>query len=383
MKKKQMPKNKNGQFYFSLFTTLLLLLCFIAPSTICHAQPKEKEVRVFLNNLMQKEHIPGLAYAVVRDGKIETIGTLGKAHIGFNQNVTKNTAFQLASCSKIYCALLLGKLFDNKFLQPNQTLDELIDSVPVEWKKITVQQLAAHQSGIKIANFSKAQNSSMAYKLAAQMPLEYEPGSRDFYVSSDYWVLQYVIEKVTGLTYFNALKKYVLEPLTLNHTYVNNPNIGDLSDFDIIPEQAQEYHWFKKDSTLRINQMWFGATGYSAGGIYSSIENVAKTATLFDKGDFLSAKTKELITNPVMLSNGKAGSFGLGLIITPDYQGHKLIEHSGGPALADFVRFDKEKLTFIVLTNNRGVYPYLAKALATLYIDGLEMPTLPKGYTAD
>ncbi len=360
---------------FSTLCVAMLLLILNADSQNPHSK-----ARLLLKDLMQKEHIPGLAYAVVRDGKIETMGTLGKANIPFNQSVTNNTAFQQASCSKIFCSLLLGKLFDKQLLKPDQTLGQVLDSVPDGWKKITILQLAAHQSGIRMADFSKASDSRYAYELARQMPLDYEPGSKNGYMSSDYWVLQYIIERVTNMKYFDALRSYVLEPLNLEHTFVNNPKIGHISDFDIIPEQAQEYHWFPHDSTLRINQMWFPATGYAAGGIYSSIEDLATIAAAFDKGDFLSAATKELITTAAKLNDGKDGPFGLGLIVRPNYNGHKLVEHSGGPALADFVRFDKEKLTFIVLTNNRGTYPYLAKALATLYIDGLPMPEVPKDW---
>ncbi|RDC62743.1 hypothetical protein AHMF7616_01337 [Adhaeribacter pallidiroseus] len=54
-------------------------------------------------------------------------------------------------------------------------------------------------------------------------------------------------------------------------------------------------------------------------------------------------------------------------------QGYKISGHSGGPALADFVRFDDRKETFIVLTNQRSFYPYLA----IIYGPGLKNPELP------
>jgi CubicO group peptidase (beta-lactamase class C family) len=47
-------------------------------------------------------------------------------------------------------------LFDEKILRPDQTMGELLDSIPYYWKGITIKQLAAHQSGIWIADFSKA-----------------------------------------------------------------------------------------------------------------------------------------------------------------------------------------------------------------------------------
>ena len=87
----------------------------------------------------------------------------------------------------------------------------------------------------------------------------------------------------------------------------------------------------------------------------------------------------KLITTPVSLADGTLGAFGLGPLVR-DYQGYKVVEHSGGPALADFVWFLNEDYTFIVLTNNRGLFPYLSKALATLYIKNLKFPEVPKNW---
>lgn len=356
----------------------LIIILFTFSFFISGAQTGESGARRLMDSLMRKEHIPGLAYAIIREGKIIEMQTLGKASLPYNVPVSKTTVFQLASSSKIFCSLLLGKLFDLNMLAPDQTIDKYIDSIPETWKPIRISHLAAHQSGIRISDYSQVYNTKKAIRIAKQMPVEYTPGSQSAYVSSDYWVLQYIIEKVTGMKYYDALKKYVLTPLGLNHSFVNHATTGRFTDMDIVPDIAQEYHWFDNDSTLRINQMWFPESGYTAGGIYSSIEDMAGVAAVFDTPNFFTPKTRALLTQPLMLNDGKPGYYGIGLIINPDYQGHYLVEHSGGPALADFVRFEKEKYTFIVLTNNRGVYPYLAKALATLYIDSLKMPEVPK-----
>jgi CubicO group peptidase (beta-lactamase class C family) len=360
------------------FLMVLFLICFFGQG-FAQNKKQSKEWKLF-QELVAKEHIPGLAYAVVKDGTVISQGTMGYASLPFKAKVTPATAFQLASCSKIYCSLLLGRLFDMGLLKPEQSIGDFIDSIPAAWKEITVLQLAAHQSGIQIADFSKAKSSADAVALAKSMPMQFTPGSQSAYVSSDYWILLHIIEKVTGQKYYDALKKYVLEPLHLKHTFVSNLEIGMVNSMDLIPEQAQEYHWFDEDSTMRISTMNFTAIDYAAGGVYSSIEDLAIVAQCFDKGSFISPATKKLISNGVLLKNGKPGSFGLGLVVNDNYEGHKLIEHSGGPALADFVRFDNERYTFIVLTNNRGTYPYLAKALATLYIPGLSFPKVPEDW---
>lgn len=357
----------------NLILSLLLICGSVAGQTL------NSKIDSTLRSVMELEHIPGLAYAVIKDGEVIQKNTLGKASIPFNVAVTNETVFQLASCSKIYTALLLGKLFDNKILAPNTTLKEITDSIPKKWRDITILQLAAHQSGIKIANFSTTSSPKEAFELAKTMPFEFETGEKSEYRSSDYWILLYLIEKVTNMKYFQALDKYVLQPLSLNHTFVNNPRTGMFTDLDIVPLQAQEYHWFKNENKLKINQMWFRETDYAAGGIYSSIDDMVKIAQEFDKRNYLSESTWNLISNPVKLNNGKDGSYGLALIVR-DYENHKIIEHSGGPALADFVKFEEEGYTFIVLTNNRGVYPYLAKLLASQYIPGLSKPGPPEGW---
>lgn len=354
------------------------LVCILI-SNASFSQNKIERTKRILDSLMIKEHIPGLAYSVIKDGKVISMQTLGKSSIPFNVDVNYNTAFQLASVSKIYTAILLGKLFDEGILKPETKLSEVLDSIPESWNNITILELSAHQSGIKMGNISKARNSTEALKIAATMPFEFETGYKSSYVSSDYWILLAVVEKVTGLSFYDALKQYVLKSLLLENTYVNNPKIGYISDLDIIPHQAQEYHWFPEENKLRINQLWFKETDYAAGGIYSSITDMTKIAQVFDKKEFLKKSTYDLIENPIKLKDGKNGSYGLALIVR-DYEGHKIIEHSGGPALADFVKFEKEGFTFIVLTNNRGVYPCLAKAIATVWIDGLPFPKIPEDW---
>jgi CubicO group peptidase (beta-lactamase class C family) len=326
---------------------------------------------------MADHHIPGLAYAVVKEGKIIQQGHMGLANLEWSNPVDKQTVFQTASCSKLFSALLLGKLFDEKILLPEQTLGELLDSIPYYWQPITIAQLAAHQSGIWIADFGRAKTGKEAFELAKQQRMEYEPGTKSFYVSSDYWILQYVIEKKTGKTYDQALKHYVLDPLGMQHTFVNNNDDSHIRTHEVLPKEATVYAY--KDNKYMVSDMQFGKTGYTAGGVYTSIEDMAKIAQTLDEGKFLSKSSQDLLLNALVLKNGEKGSFGIGFI-SEQYQGYQVSGHSGGPALADFVRFNDKGLTFIVLTNQRGFYPYLAKTMATFYIKGLQNPELPPNF---
>lgn len=203
---------------YLLLTGILLNIPLLAPAQ----KDPAKEVDTFIRQAMDQHHIPGLVYAVVKEGKIIHQGQYGMANLSWNMPVDSETAFQTASCSKLFTALLLGRLFEEKLFLPEQKLQDLLDSIPPQWNEITIKQLASHQSGIGIADFSKATTSKQALELAKKQEMTHEPGSRSFYASSDYWVLQYIIEQRTGKPYFEVLKQYVLEPLGMQHTYVND-----------------------------------------------------------------------------------------------------------------------------------------------------------------
>ncbi|MGV3540559.1 MAG: serine hydrolase domain-containing protein [Rufibacter sp.] len=360
--------------FLSVSVFLTIWACTLA---VAQKNPK-KEAEKALQQAMAEHHVPGVAFAVVKDGKVIHQGQMGYANLEWQAPVDKETVFQTASCSKLFTALLLGKLFDEKILLPTQTLGELLDSIPYFWKPITVQQLAAHQSGIWIGSFSKAKNSKEALEIAKKQEMNFEPGTKSFYVSSDYWILQYLIEKKTGQSFYQALKQYVLDPLGMQHTFVNNgwEDGNSIRAADVLPKEAKIYSYY--GDKYRSSDMLFGHTGYTAGGIYTSIEDMAKIAQTLDEGKFLTPATQALLVNALPLKDGSKGQFGIGFV-SDQYQGHKVSGHTGGPALADYIRFDDQKLTFIVLANQRGFYPLLARTLATFYIDGLQKPELPKG----
>src|SRR5262249_50102650 len=70
---------------------------------------------------------------------------------------------------------------------------------------------------------------------------------------------------------------------------------------------------------------------------------------------------------------GKLSSFGVGWVVRT-YRGYKTAGHSGGPALADVLRFIDSKLTIIVLQNQQKLYPYLAQGVADILLPQNQPP---------
>nr|WP_297335898.1 serine hydrolase domain-containing protein [Algoriphagus sp.] len=326
---------------------------------------------------MKAHHIPGAAVAVIQDGQILKKCVYGKANLEWNQEVTSNSPFQMASATKLFTGVLLGILHEKKVISVDDQLEKYLDSLPNSWKTITLGQLAAHQSGIKIVELEKYHDLHSATKAAMEEKLEYEPGTQEYYVSADYAFLNQVLVKISGKSFPELMKEMLLDPLELHHTgFDQRKDEGLFSTADLIKNRVEVYGW--AESRHFISDMRFPDWFYPAGGIYSSIDDLSRLMKALDREELISTSTQKLIFGPNPLKNGNQSNFGLGWI-TETYQGHRLTGHSGGPALADVIRFPDLKISIIVLTNRRGgFYPFLSRGVARYYIDGLVMPEIPQ-----
>ena len=357
-------------FKFSIVLFLALL-----SSKQAQGKAKPDSVDVFMRQALQKHHIPGAAVAVVKNGKVLKLQTYGLANLAWQAPVTPQTAFQMASATKPLTGTLLALLVQEDKLKLDDRIGVYLDSVPPAWQTITVRELAAHQSGIKLVSLEQTRSTSHALRSAAALPMEYEPGTKDFYVSTDYALLQAIISRVAQMPFEEALRQKVLMPLRMSNTHFDHTqDNGLVRTSRVIPQVASVYSWSKETGLHSVSDMRFPDWFYAAGGVYTSIRDVANWVVSLDKNTLLKPETMSLLWTPSRLRNNSPTHFGLGWI-SEEYQGHQIVGHSGGPALADIVRFvdGAEPLTVVVLTNERGGFPpYLAKAVAHYYVKGIK-----------
>ncbi|MFD2202893.1 serine hydrolase domain-containing protein [Shivajiella indica] len=353
------------------FLSLLLSLLVI------FSAKSQDQTDLFMDSVMQVQKIPGAAVVVVKNGEIIKKATYGLANLEWQIPLKESSPFQLASVTKIYTGLLLGKMHQDGLLSVNDPIGLYLDSIPENWKNITIRQLASHQSGIRMIPLENFHELEAALKAAIEGDLEYEPGTKEYYVSTDYAFLNKILQKVTGKSFPDVMNDILLEPLGLFQTGFDQLKDGGLfRTSQLVKGRVSVYGWDSGDyynSDMRFPD-WF----YPAGGIYSSIIDLGKVMQILDNEEFITKEIQDMIFGPNPLKGNVTSNFGLGWI-TEDYQGHKMTWHSGGPALADLIRFPDLKISIIVLTNRRGgFYPFLARGVARYFVDGLVMPEIPK-----
>ncbi|MCC3156255.1 beta-lactamase family protein [Hymenobacter sp. 15J16-1T3B] len=360
---------------------LFLVLLGALPAAANAARPDS--VDAFMQRAMRRHHIPGAAVAVVRGGQVLKLQAYGSGSLTWQAPATPHTAFQLASATKPMTGTLLAVLAQAGRLRLDAPIGTYLDSVPAAWQSITVRELAAHQSGIGLVPLETTRDTRHALRTAAARPLEYAPGTKDFYVSTDYALLQAIVERVTGQPFAEALRHWVLEPLRMTNTGFNHAQDGGLiRTARVLPQASEVYSWDAAAGAYRLSDMRFPDWFAAAGGIYASVQDLANWLVGLDRHTLLKPEYEALLWAPARLRNQQPTHFGLGMV-HETYQGHQLVGHSGGPALADIVRFadpNQAPLSVVVLTNTRGGFPpYLAKAVAHYFVPGLQQDR-PENY---
>jgi len=342
----------------------MLLLPFFAIS-MALADPVDD----YLKLQMERNHIPGLVVAVVKNGHVLKLKAYGKANLEWDAPVTTDTRFQLASTTKALTGTALMTLVQAGKIGLDDPLSKYLQDAPPAWRGITIRQLATHSSGIPDLpglDLSPETTVAIAVKKVAELPLSHAPGDQAGYGSADFVVLSRIMEVVTGKSFPQLLQSQLFDPLAMKDSAFDEAiQFGPVRRSIPIPKRASVYYWDTKRQ--QIHAFIFPSHAYSAGGLYSSVSDLAKWISALDNGKILSSQARATMWTQGKLSNGVSTDWGIGWV-SRTYEGRRVVGHSGGPALSDVLHFVDDGLTVIVLQNQQKMYPYLAQGVADIYL---------------
>jgi CubicO group peptidase (beta-lactamase class C family) len=319
----------------------------------------------YLMTQMQKNHIPAISVAIVRNGKITKLKSYGVANIELDVAATPDSAFQIASTTKPFTGVLLMRLVEQGNLSLDDPITKYIPEAPEAWKQITIRHLATHSSGLSDAYpKEKIKTADEAIQGAAKLTLAYSPGSRASYGLTDFVVLARIMEKVSGQSFPALLAEQITNPLGLTSTRFSNAiENGPLRVSDVVPHRVPTYRW--NGAAQNVTEYLYPQWTYSAGGLFSSAADLARFVVAIDEGRLLKPTSLDVMWQRAQLSDGSQGDFAIGWTAST-YRGRKTVGHSGGPALSDMIRFVDDKFTIIVLTNQQKLFPALAEGVADI-----------------
>ena len=268
-----------------------------------------KELPGWLDKLAAEDKFSG-AVLIAKNGQPifqKAVGLADKANKTPNRVDTK---FNLGSINKMFTRIAVTQLIEQGKLAWDDKLGKLLPDYPsAEAKeKVTLRHLVGMQSGIgdffgaKYDSMPKAKIRSINdyLPLFANEALAFEPGTKRAYSNGGYIVLGAIIEKITGQSYYDYVREHIFKPAGMTNT---DSFFSDTKT----PNLAEGYRLNGKGE--RVNNVdTRPARGSSAGGGYSTTEDLLKFSTALLGNKLLSAAaTKQIVGGGIGVAGGAPG----------------------------------------------------------------------------
>lgn len=225
------------------------------------------------------------------DGMIVYVDQAGKLPVfytgGWNDRNKKtpadpNVLFKIASISKLYVAVSISKLANDKHLSLDETVADYFPKLVGRLEnaeEITLKLMAQHRSGIP--NFTnnpaywedEQENGKKALEFALDLPTSFEPDKGYEYSNTNYLLLRQIIEKVVGYGHEQYIKDEILIPLELNNTFFS------LQEVDINDVMSGYYVGIEED--FKTNENGMLATAEDVGIFLRALND----GSVFDEGE--------------------------------------------------------------------------------------------------
>jgi CubicO group peptidase (beta-lactamase class C family) len=350
---------KNGRI-LSLFGIILFLAagCWGQEAAVARVDD-------FIKTEMQKQKIPGVSLAVVKNGEIILAKGYGFSNLEHQAPVKAETIFQSGSVGKQFTATAVMILVEEGKISLDEKINKYLGEVPESWQNITVRHLLTHTSGMtdypSDFDFRRDYTEDELLTRAKAVPTGFQPGEKWQYSNLAYVTLGIIIHKVSGKFYGDFLQDRIFKPLQMTTARI-------ISEAEIIPHRAAGYTLVKNELK---NQQWVSPSLNTTadGALYLNVYDMAKwDAALY--GEKLLKKTSlDQMWSPVKLNNGKTHPYGFGWALG-EVSGHRIIEHGGAwQGFKSFIaRYPNDKLTVIVFANLSQANPTkLARGVAGIY----------------
>ena len=317
---------------------------------------------------LAKHQIPGLALQVMQHGQTTKQAAYGFANLEWQIPATTETVFEIGSVTKQFTGACIMLLVEEGKLSLDDKISQHLPHTPASWKEITVRHLLTHTSGLKnytgVAGFELARHLTSAQFIAkaGELPIMFAPGEKFSYCNTGYNLLGFIIENVSGQSYWDFLTERILQPLHMTATTKREPS-------RVLKWRASGYE--KGKTNELVNRDVDYTDLFSAGEIVSTLGDLAKWDAALDSEKLLKNSSKTQLWTSGKLNDGTATGYGFGWFLQP-LSGHKNIGHSGSTSgfSASNQRFPDDDLQIIVLCNSGedGVGTVVAKAVAELYL---------------
>lgn len=257
------------------FTILIISFLF---NSIAFAQLSPSSIQnldAYIEKARQQWEAPGLAVAVVKDGKVLFAKGYGVRQLGKPEKVDGQTIFAICSTTKAMTAAAMGMLVDEGKVNWDDKVTQhlpdfqLYDSYVT--RELRVRDLFTHNAGLGNADFLWGDTDLSSDEVLSRLRLL--PPSYPFRGGYTYQNIMYLaagklIEKVSGISWEDFVTQRIFQPLGMTNTYANQQR-------SLVQKDRSTPHYRLEGKITPITDSNADAIA-PAGAVWSSIEDMAK-----------------------------------------------------------------------------------------------------------
>jgi CubicO group peptidase (beta-lactamase class C family) len=324
---------------------LLALLTFaLAAPALAQAPAGRDAIDAFVTAELERQKIPGLALAVVRDGTVTKIAGYGLADREQQVRVTPGTVFKIGSVSKQFIATGIMLLAQDGKLAVDDPVRKFLPDAPPAWDGITLRHLLSHTAGLiregpAFEPFTPKPDIDVV-RSGYDRPLQTKPGEKYAYSNLGYFTLAEIITRVSGQPWGDFIRARVFAPAGMTASRTTTT--------DAYPNMAKGY---TDNDRLTPAADWPAVR--PSGAFVSTVEDLARWEAVLATDRILRASTKTQMWTDVGLNDGRPAGYGFGWTVGT-MAGRKAVHHGGSlPGFrAYYLRFVDDRLAVVVLGNS-------------------------------
>jgi CubicO group peptidase (beta-lactamase class C family) len=302
----------------------------------------------------------GATVMAAQNGTVLFQKAYGLADIEKQRAVNVETKFRIGSITKQFTASAILKLQEEGKLSVQDKLSRYIPDFP-RGNEVTLHYLLTHTSGIHsytdksgfIEGVTAPIKEEDLIKSFKNDPYDFDPGKRWLYDNSGFFLLGYIVEKVSGESYEDYLRKTFFEPLGMTNTGVHRSDV-------VLQDEALGYGFGQGEFTKALN--WDMSWAGGAGALYSTVGDLYRWNEAVFGGKVLKESSLKAAFTPVKTEENKnqqsEDGYGYGWGIS-HFRGTEEISHGGGlnGFTSYLLRIPKENFTVAVLVNAAPAAP--------------------------
>jgi CubicO group peptidase (beta-lactamase class C family) len=346
--------------YIIIFAILCLTGNLLNAQTLSLSQISKIEKAI--NEEMKITGVPGVALSIIKDNQVVFEKGFGLANTLTKVPMTDSTIFQIASVTKTFTALTILKELKDANIRVQEPIGTVIKGLSPRLSSITFHQLLSHNGGlIEYTNESDKTDIYEFFKNFGDSILFIDQGRIFSYSNMGYALLDLAIEKLSGMTYPEAVNKDVIKPLKLNNT--------SFDIFKVVYKSFSVGHtWVNGKLTPALNHFEVPLLR-AAGGLFSNLQDLERFAKcimndgeldgeqVFDHGmieQICQPYSKNFMASGssyVVHANWPDNAYGYGIWMF-NYGKHRFIVSAGGGNHLTYFIYDSEaKFSMIIHSN--------------------------------